>query len=68
MCCAADTHNYMCHTCAKEFLDSTSIKGALDKYSTYPFVSNSIEDFRLHQYRNFQFILRQSVFISLSIL
>ena len=22
MCCAADNHNYMCHTCAKEFLDS----------------------------------------------
>ena len=19
MCCAADNHNYMCHTCAKEF-------------------------------------------------
>ena len=22
MCCAADNHNYMCHTCAKEFSDS----------------------------------------------
>ena len=22
MCCASDNHNYMCHTCAKEFLDS----------------------------------------------
>ena len=22
MCCAADNHNHMCHTCAKEFLDS----------------------------------------------
>ena len=22
MCCAADNHNYMCHTCAKECLDS----------------------------------------------
>ena len=22
MCCAADNHNYICHTCAKEFLDS----------------------------------------------
>ena len=21
MCCAADNHNYMCHTCAKEFWD-----------------------------------------------
>ena len=22
ICCAADNHNNMCHTCAKEFLDS----------------------------------------------
>ena len=22
ICCAADNHNYMCHTCAKEFLNS----------------------------------------------
>ena len=22
MCCASDNHNYMCHTCAKEFLNS----------------------------------------------
>ena len=22
ICCAADNHNYMCQTCAKEFLDS----------------------------------------------
>ena len=22
MCSAADNHNHMCHTCAKEFLDS----------------------------------------------
>ena len=21
MCCASDNHNYMCHTCAKEFLN-----------------------------------------------
>ena len=23
MCCASDNHNYMCHKCAKEFLNST---------------------------------------------
>ena len=30
------------------------IKGALDKYNIYLFVSYSIEDFKLNQYRNFQ--------------
>ena len=33
------------------------IKGALDKYNIYLFKSNSIEDFKLNQYRNFQLIL-----------
>ena len=33
------------------------IKGALDKYNIYLFISNSIEDFKLNQYRNFQLIL-----------
>ena len=23
MCCASDNHSYMCHTCAKEFLNSS---------------------------------------------
>ena len=23
MCCASDNHNYMCHTCAKELLNSS---------------------------------------------
>ena len=23
MCCASDNHNYMCHTCAKEFSNSS---------------------------------------------
>ena len=32
-------------------------KGALDKYTIYLFISNSIEDFKLIQYRNFQLIL-----------
>ena len=33
------------------------IKGALDKYNIYLFKCNSIEDFKLNQYRNFQLIL-----------
>ena len=50
--------------CAK--LDTTSInesqeinniKGALDKYNIYLFISNSIKNFKLNQYRNFQLIL-----------
>ena len=30
---------------------------ALDKYNIYLFITNSIEDFKLNQYRNFQLIL-----------
>ena len=33
------------------------IKGALDNYNIYFFISNSIEDFKSNQYRNFQPIL-----------
>ena len=33
------------------------IKGALDKYNIYLFISKSIEDFKLKQYRKFQLIL-----------
>ena len=32
-------------------------KGALDKYNTLLFISNSIEDFKSNQYQNFQLIL-----------
>ena len=32
-------------------------KGALDKYNIYLFISDSIEDFKLNQYWNFQLIL-----------
>ena len=33
MYCASDNHNYMCHTCAKEFFKiRTSIKQLLTKY------------------------------------
>ena len=35
MCCAADNHNYMCHTCAKDILDSNSIKQLLTKYQIF---------------------------------
>ena len=37
--------------------DLYDLKGALDKYSTYIFISNSIEYFKLNQYRNFRLIL-----------
>ena len=40
-----------------ELINSRLIKGALDKYNIYLFKSNSIEDFKLNQYRNFQLIL-----------
>ena len=33
MCCAAINHNYMCHTCAKEFLDSNL--AVIDKISNF---------------------------------
>ena len=31
MCCTADNHDYMCHTCAKEFSDSNFNKAVIDK-------------------------------------
>ena len=34
-----------------------TIKGALDKYNIYRFISNTIEDSKLNQYRNFQPLL-----------
>ena len=33
------------------------LKEALDKYSIYLFIPNSIEDLKLNQYQNFQLIL-----------
>ena len=33
------------------------VKGALDKYDIYLFISNSVEDFKLDLYWNFQLIL-----------
>ena len=35
MCCASDNHNYMCHTCAKEFLNSTFNHAVIDKISIF---------------------------------
>ena len=35
ICCAADNHNYMCHTCAKEFLDSNFSLAVIDKISNF---------------------------------
>ena len=35
MCCATDNHNYMFHTCAKEFLDSNFNKAVIDKISNF---------------------------------
>ena len=36
---------------------NTNLKGALDKYNTHLFISNSIQDFKLNQYQNFQLLL-----------
>ena len=36
---------------------TTYIKGALDKYNIYLFITYSIDDFKLHQYQIFQLIL-----------
>ena len=33
MCCASDNHNYMCHTCTKEFLNSSFNEAVIDKIS-----------------------------------
>ena len=35
MCYAAANHNYMCHTCAKEFLNSNFNEAVIDKISIF---------------------------------
>ena len=35
MCCAADYQDYMCHTCAKEFVDSILNEAVIDKISNF---------------------------------
>ena len=42
MCCATDNQNYMCHTCAKEILDSNLNEVVIDKISNFhKFAPNS---------------------------
>ena len=35
MWCASDNHNNMCHTCAKELLDSNFNEAVIDKISIF---------------------------------
>ena len=35
MCCASDNYNYVCHTCAKEFLNSSFNWAVIDKISNF---------------------------------
>ena len=35
MCCTSDNHNYMCHTCAKEFFNSSFNWAVIDKISNF---------------------------------
>ena len=35
MCCASDNYNYMCHTCAKEILNSSFNWAVIDKISFF---------------------------------
>ena len=35
LCCASDNRNYMCHTCAKEFSNSSFNKVVIDKISNF---------------------------------
>ena len=39
MCRASDNHNYMCHTCAKEILNSSFNYAVIDKISNFPEVA-----------------------------
>ena len=54
MCCTSDNHNYMCHTCAKEFFKIQAlIKQLLTKYQIFTILPQ-ISHF--HKYRNFSSI------------
>ena len=50
MCCAADNHNYMCHICAREFLDSNFNQAVIDKY---PIFSKLPQISHIHKNHNF---------------
>ena len=41
MWCAADNHNYMCHICAKEFLDSNFSEAVIDKLSNFQEIASN---------------------------
>ena len=43
--------------CPSSFCTEQLVKGVLDKCNIYRFISNSIEDIKSNQYRNFQLIL-----------
>ena len=40
-----------------KLLSKHNIKGVLDKYNIFLWISNSVENLKLNQYRNFQLIL-----------
>ena len=54
MCCASDNHNYMCHTCAKEFSNLSFNKAVIDKNINF---SRYCSKFHIFTYfRNFSSI------------
>ena len=48
MCCASDNHNYMCHTCAKEFLNSSFNLEVIDKISNFHDIVTNIVIFQVY--------------------
>ena len=54
MWCASDNHNYMCHTCAKEFLNLSLIKSSYWQNINFFTILPQISHF--HKNRNFSSI------------
>ena len=52
--CAADNHNYMCHICAKGFLDSDFNEAVIDKISNFHEIAQILQ---IHKNRNLQSII-----------
>ena len=50
MCCTSDNHNYMCHTCAKEFFNKAVFDKKYQSFTILPQISH------YHKYRNFSSI------------
>ena len=50
MRCAADNHNFMCHICAKGFLNSNFNEAVIDKISIF---QKTAPNFTFHKNRNF---------------